>query len=188
VALDSELAGAVAGDERAFTALYRGLQPSLLRYLRVLAGPTGVSAEDVASEVWAASIPRLGRFSGGEREFRSWLFTIARDKVADRERAQSQRPVHLTDDAGLLDQPDPQDVAQEAIAGMSTDLAMSLLTSLPPEQAEIISLRVLGELDTESVALIVGKSAGAIRVAQHRGLRRLGALLEQARTDAAVTA
>lgn len=182
--LDDLIAGAVAGDEQAFTALYRALQPSLLRYLRVLAPQT---AQDAASETWAAVIPRLGGFRGGEKELRSWLFTIARSKVIDRVRYEARRPVQLTDDPRVLEQADAQDVAMEAIAGLTTDVAVRLLATLPADQAEVITLRVLGELDTEEVSRITGKSAGAVRVAQHRGLKRLAALLEQARTGAAVT-
>jgi DNA-directed RNA polymerase specialized sigma24 family protein len=44
---------------------------------------------------------------------------------------------------------------------------------LPGDQAEIVLLRVLGDLDVEEVAGIVGKTEGAVRVAQHRALQRL---------------
>jgi RNA polymerase sigma-70 factor, ECF subfamily len=49
----------------------------------------------------------------------------------------------------------------------------ALVRSLPDDQAEIVLLRVLGELDVEQVATIVGISKGAVRVSQHRALRRL---------------
>ena len=44
---------------------------------------------------------------------------------------------------------------------------------LPADQAEIVLLRVLGDLDVAQVAAIVGKSPGAVRIAQHRALQRL---------------
>lgn len=44
---------------------------------------------------------------------------------------------------------------------------------LPAHQAEIILLRILADLDIETVARIVGRSPGAVRIAAHRGLRRL---------------
>jgi RNA polymerase sigma-70 factor (ECF subfamily) len=44
---------------------------------------------------------------------------------------------------------------------------------LPADQAEIVLLRTLADLDVEQVAQILGKSKGAVRIAQHRALRRL---------------
>jgi RNA polymerase sigma-70 factor (ECF subfamily) len=41
-------------------------------------------------------------------------------------------------------------------------------------------LRVVAGLDTETVAQLVGRSPGAVRVAAHRGLRRLAGILAQA--------
>ena len=41
-------------------------------------------------------------------------------------------------------------------------------------------LRVVAGLDTDTVALLVGRSPGAVRVAAHRGLRRLAAILAEA--------
>ena len=42
------------------------------------------------------------------------------------------------------------------------------MRGLPADQAEIVLLRVLGDLDVDQVAAIVGKSTGAVRIAQHR--------------------
>jgi RNA polymerase sigma-70 factor, ECF subfamily len=44
----------------------------------------------------------------------------------------------------------------------------------------VILLRVLAGLDTEAVARMVGRSPGAVRVAAHRGLRRLAQTLATA--------
>ena len=41
-------------------------------------------------------------------------------------------------------------------------------------------LRVLAGMDIDSVARIVGRSPGAVRVAAHRGLRRLAQTLASA--------
>ena len=50
---------------------------------------------------------------------------------------------------------------------------------LPPEQARPLELRLAGLNDAE-IARVLGRSHGAVRVAQHRALRRLRALLEAA--------
>ena len=60
---------------------------------------------------------------------------------------------------------------------LATAAAIAAVSSLPPLQAEVILLRVVAGLDTEAVARMVGRSPGAVRVAAHRGLRRLARIL-----------
>lgn len=59
------------------------------------------------------------------------------------------------------------------LAASETEVALRRLTCLAPDQAEVIFLRVLAELDVEDVAAVLGKTPGAVRVLQHRALRRL---------------
>jgi len=168
---------AVRGDGTAFARLWRDSQPPLLRYLRVLIAE---SAEDVASEVWLEVARGLPRFRGGEPEFRSWLFTMARRRVIDLHRYAARRPATVTSDLKDLDQPAPGDAATVALEHMSTTAALELIATLPREQAEIIALRVIVGLDVAQVAEIVGKRPGTVRVASHRALRTLAAKLSAA--------
>ena len=170
------LASARTGDEAAFARIFRDIQPALLRYLRVIA----TDPEDVAGETWVQVVTGLRRFRGGEQDFRAWLFTIARNRAADVGRSRARRPVvplDMTEAAQLLTTPDAADQALEAV---STQAAMTLIKSLPPDQAEIIMLRVVAGLDTNAVAHIVGKRPGAVRVAAHRALRRLAEVVDRA--------
>ena len=60
---------------------------------------------------------------------------------------------------------------------LATESAMALLSKLPQQQAEVILLRVVAGLDTEAVAEILGRTPGNVRVAAHRGLKKLETLL-----------
>jgi RNA polymerase sigma-70 factor (ECF subfamily) len=48
-----------------------------------------------------------------------------------------------------------------------------LLATLPHPQGEIVRLRVAAGLTAEETAAVLGMTAGAVRVAQHRALTRL---------------
>jgi RNA polymerase sigma-70 factor (ECF subfamily) len=170
-AFGETLASAQAGDEAAFAAIFRDVQPALVRYLRVIAS----EPEDVASDTWLQVLAGLGRFRGGEQEFRAWLFTIARHRAVDAGRSRGRRPAAPLDMTELAQELTTPDAADQAIEAMSTQAALELIASLPPDQAEIIMLRVVAGLDTGDVARIVDKKPGAVRVAAHRGLRRLAA-------------
>lgn len=167
------LTAAQDGDGEAFAKLWSDAHPGLVRYTRALAGAAG---EDVASETWLAVLRGLKRFTGNEASFRSWLFTIARHKLIDLRRRRAHQDQCLSDLARGQEPLSP-DTADLAADQMGTEAALTLITRLPAEQAEIILLRVLGGLEVAQVAVLVGKSPGAVRVAAHRGLRRLADLL-----------
>jgi len=169
--LDDALARASRGDEAGFLELWRGLQPRLLRYLRVVGCD---DPEDVASETWLQVVRDLHRFSGGEEDFRRWLFTIGRHRAVDAARARSRRPVGQSS-VGIDILADSQLVEDQVLDGLSVQRAVALLAALSKDQAEAVALRVIAGLDTPDVARILGKSAGAIRVALHRGLKTLAA-------------
>jgi RNA polymerase sigma-70 factor (ECF subfamily) len=173
---DDELAGAltaaIAGDQAGFAALWRSLQPAVLRYLRVVAGD---AAEDVASETWLHAARDLHRFDGGPGEFRGWLFRIARHRGIDHRRRTARRPEEPAESVGDATAAAP-DAATEVQARSDTDWALSLIASLPRDQAEAVMLRVVAGLDVAATAKVLGKRPGAVRVAAMRGLRRLAAM------------
>ncbi len=170
-ALDDALARARTGDEAGFLELWRALQPRLLRFLRVVGCE---DPDDVASETWLQVVRDLHRFSGGEEDFRRWLFTIGRHRAVDAARTKSRRPPARSA-VGLDILADSQSVEDLVLDGMSVQQAIALLAGLSRDQAEAVALRVIAGLDTPDVATILGKSAGSVRVALHRGLRALAA-------------
>jgi RNA polymerase sigma-70 factor (ECF subfamily) len=171
------LAAAQAGDEEAFTQLWLDGNAALLRYLRVIAGE---AADDVAADTWVHVVRGLPRFRGDEAAWRAWLFTTARRRTIDHARRRSRHPETAIHDLPASELPASADTADIALEHLSTREAIALLAGLPPLQAEVILLRVVAGLDTESVARLVGRSPGAVRVAAHRGLRRLARTLTEA--------
>jgi RNA polymerase sigma-70 factor, ECF subfamily len=165
------LAAAKTGAEWAITALYREHQGSLLRYLRAQAGAEG---EDLASEVWLQAAAGLGRFDGDDAAFRHWLFTIAHRRLIDARRRQARRNaiVHSLAESPAQGQ-ESNDPEKSALRVSDSEEALARIATLPPDQAEIVLLRVIGGLDVEEVASIVGKKPGTVRVLQHRALKRL---------------
>lgn len=171
------LAAAQAGDERAFTAVFRSVQPGLLRYLSSIGGPL---ADDVAAETWVSVVRGLDRFRGDEGGFRAWVFTIARARLVDAHRALARVPLPLDTEDALAESADPVDVADRVEEIFSTEAALRLVARLPRDQAEAVLLRFVVGLDVSRTAEVLGKKKGAVRVSCHRGLRRLAELLEEA--------
>lgn len=174
-ALAQALVQARGGDEAGFATLWRALQPPLLRYLAVRVRAGGPAPEDIAGETWLQVVKDLGSFSGGVREFRAWLFTIARHRAVDAGRAGSARPALPVADPGgaASSHPLSPSAEQQVVDRDATDRALALVRTLPALQAEMVMLRVVAGLEVQQVADLVGKSPGAVRVAVHRALRTL---------------
>jgi RNA polymerase sigma-70 factor (ECF subfamily) len=177
------------GSEEAFERLWRDLNP-VLRYLSL----GGEPAEDVAAETWASVVKGLRRFRGDEDAWRAWVFTTARRRAVDAARRRSRQAMLPTDwMAGVrwagwtgwcasdpaTDEPAARDCAEDAVEALDTRAAVRLVASLPPLQAEVVMLRVVAGLPVETVAAMLGRSSGAVRVAAHRGLRRLARTVPQ---------
>jgi RNA polymerase sigma-70 factor (ECF subfamily) len=76
--------------------------------------------------------------------------------------------------------PAGDDPAGRVLDGMAGDRAVRRINELlPPDQAEVVILRVVGGFSTEEVARITGRRPGTLRVLQHRALRRLAKALEE---------
>jgi len=173
------LARAQAGDSAAFRRLYRDLQPRLLRYLHVLAGPQ--DAEDIASETWLQVTRDLAGFSGTYDGFRGWVSTIARHRALDHLRRTQRKPalpVATEDLAALAATGHHADTETAALDAVATHDAITLIATLPPDQAEAVLLRAVLGLDATTAGHVVGKRPGAIRTAASRGLGTLRRKLE----------
>jgi RNA polymerase sigma-70 factor (ECF subfamily) len=173
--LEAALAAAQAGDSSAFALLYRDTQPRLLRYASSLVGQ---DAEDVTAEAWLQIARDLRKFDGDVMGFRGWSVTIVRNRAFDHLRSVQRRPTTPLEEF-FLDRPSEPDAAAVATDNISTAAAIRLIGSLPPDQAEAVLLRVVVGLDAATAARILGKRAGAVRVAAHRGLRGLAKILAE---------
>ena len=174
-ALGDVIARARGGDELAFELLWRTYQPQLLRFL-IARG--GVEVEDLAAETWLRVVRQSTLAPDSPEHFIAWLFTIARNLAIDAACARIRRPLILArdEDLRLLERAQVGDpVHQVFLEELTTIDALALIRSLPPEQAEVVALRVIADLDVLAVAAVLGKSPGAVRVACHRGLRSLAA-------------
>jgi RNA polymerase sigma-70 factor, ECF subfamily len=144
------------------------------RYIRArLGGPNGddSAADDAAQEVCIAVLSALPRYRDEGVPFEAFVYSIAARKLADIHRASVRRAVpvaELPDEIDLTDGPEAL-----AVRSSDADLARELLETLPEQQREILLLRVAVGMTAEETGRALGITPGAVRVAQHRALRRL---------------
>lgn len=183
--LDAILHAAASGDERAFTELYRAVQPGMFRYARVL---VGADADEVCAEAWLGIARDLRTFRGDFAAFKGWSARIVRNRAIDWGRANARQMTVSLDVLGEPDRPGTNSTSDDAVEIAATEAALRLIASLPRDQAEAVFLRSVVGMDAVMAGSVLGKSAGAVRIAAHRGLRTLGERLRRSSTGPPETA
>jgi RNA polymerase sigma-70 factor (ECF subfamily) len=171
---DDLIRRAKSGEGDAWRELYRAHAGRLVVWLRAVSGTdAALGPEDVAAEAWMTAATKIADFHGTAQEFGGWLFGIARRVAANaRRRAGRRRTFGATPED--LDVFAPPVAAPEEVERMAW--VRSLLAELPRREREVVAcLEVLG-LDVSDTADTLGMTAAAVRVARHRGLRRLRGL------------
>jgi RNA polymerase sigma-70 factor, ECF subfamily len=167
---------AARGQPAAIESLLEHIRPMIVRYCRARLGRAAGHyhvADDVAQEVCIAVLSALPRYRDMGRPFASFVFGIASHKVADamRSAARLAVPTEVLPD-GPDEQPGPEETV---VAYLEAQRARALLARLPGHLRELVILRVVTGLSAEETGNVLGMSAGAVRVAQHRALARLRA-------------
>ena len=166
------------GDSDAWEALYRRAYPRLLAYAQRRL-PGAEEARDAVSEAMARAVAGIHRFRSRGAGFDAWLYGILRHVVLDAQRAQQRKSPDAVPE--ILDR-EPQPV-DRVVRQEEADSVRSAFKRLGPADQELLELRVVAGLQAEEAAKVLGRRAGAVRMAQSRALARLRTALEQVAAD-----
>ena len=173
VAEEDLVDGAVAGDEAAFAALYDRHVDRVYRHVYYRVG-NRADAEDITQQVFLQAWRAIGRYRRGGAPFLAWLLTIAHNSVISfYRRAKPARYLDL-DVPATAPWSDPETAA---FAEHDRQMVRRAITKLKPDQQHVITMRFLEHFDYATVAAVLGKGEGNIRVIQHRALQELRRLL-----------
>lgn len=168
---DAAAVTAAQADRQAFAPLYERYVTPIFRYCYHRLGDRE-AAEDATSQVFIKALAALPRYRPDAGSFRSWLFAIAHNTVADDIRR--LRPAVSLADRDLTSvMPGPE---AQAIATEAWDELHRLLAVLPVEQRRVMELRLSG-LTSPEAARILGRTPLAVRSLQFRAVTRLRAAL-----------
>ena len=159
-------------------AAYRQLLKSITPYLRALARRAGLPPDDCEDGVQDVlmTIHAIRHTYDPARPFTPWLVGVARNRLADKRRSRARtwaRETELT-------------VEHETFAAVETntieaaDEARRLraaVAELPAGQREAVELLKLKELSLKEASARTGQSETALKVAVHRAVKRLRAIL-----------
>lgn len=160
------LAAAQVGESWALRVLYDELAPKVHGYLRARGAP---EPEELTSDVFLAVFTKLPTVTGGISGLRTFTFSVAHARLVDALRKQTARPPGRPYEAERDRRRSPS-AEEEAELRASADRAAGLLRRLPGDQATVLSLRIIAGLTLEEVATSIGRSVGAVKQLQRRGL------------------
>jgi RNA polymerase sigma-70 factor (ECF subfamily) len=172
---DDVVVAGCAGDAAAFRTIYRELAPIVFGYLRA----RGVSdPEAVTSDVFLSVLPRMGELTGGVAGLRTFVMSVAHARMVDDARRRRRAP-HVSEYDVMLDPRVAESAENEAIGSIATAGIVRLLQTLPDDQREVLALRFIADLSVDAVAGIIGRSPGAVKQLQRRGLITLRRMMAE---------
>ncbi len=165
------------GDSEAFGQLYDHYQGSVYRFLYYRVGSVPL-AEDLTAETFFRALRSMSSFRWQGKDFGAWLMTIARNLTTDHFKAGRTRLEHSTEDLSTLDSA-AEGPENAVLASLTNEVLLEALSELPTEQRECLVMRFLQGLSIAETADVLGRSSGAIKQLQLRGVRNLAKILPE---------
>jgi RNA polymerase sigma-70 factor (ECF subfamily) len=165
------------GDAAACAALYDAHYDAVYRYCYYRLGDVAL-AQDLTGEVFVRMVDKLDSFQPRGRPLLAWLYTIARNLIADSHRRRGEATRLPLDEALTADRADPTRDVERRLVADCLSLALEHLTE---DQRRVILLKFMENYSNARVARLLKKPEGAIKSLQHRALAALRRALEKER-------
>jgi RNA polymerase sigma-70 factor, ECF subfamily len=177
-----------AGDEQAFTALYRSYQGAVYRFAMQMSGDARI-AEDVTQEVFLVLMRKAAEFDARRGRLSSWLYGIARNQVLRQLEARGECVELDRGDEGGGSLPPELVATFDPVEGLTArqraEALRGAILSLPPRYREVVVLCELHEMSYAEAAAAIGCAVGTIRSRLHRSRALLQSKLAPPRSQAA---
>lgn len=162
-----------AGDEQAFTVIYRRHQGAIYRFALLMSGSAAI-AEDVTQEAFMVLMREAHLYDPARGTLSAYLYGIARNYVLRRLKRDSffVSLIHEAEDgeeiplATLIADDDP---FSNFSRNEMTRLVRQSVLALPPRYREVIVLCDFQELSYADAAQVLGCAVGTVCSRLHRG-------------------
>jgi RNA polymerase sigma-70 factor (ECF subfamily) len=162
-----------AYDRRAIAEVYDRYSVRIYNYLYHRLGNVDL-AEDLTASVFVRMLEAIRHSKAWRTSFSGWLYRIAHNLVVDYFRSGQQDKNVPLDDWTIVSDEHPSEVAEQSLTSQRLRRAIGQLTD---DQGLVITLKFLEGMSNAEVAVLVGKSEGAVKSLQFRGLAALRRLI-----------
>jgi len=164
-----------SGESDAFGQIFDIFADRIFKFLHFRLGGDRETAQDLTSETFLQAFRSIGRYqTSSKAKFSTWLFSIAHHILLDHFR-KSQKTKGQVDIEAISETLSDTSVSEltKADQQMRFRAVTRYLKKLPPDIAEVLTLKFIEEMEYAEIAQITGKNANHIRVLIHRGLKAL---------------
>ena len=171
---DSIVLSAIQGESSAFGLLYDYYQPKIYRFVILKVGHRE-EAEDITHQVFLSAWQNINKYKVKGFPFSSWLYRIARNQVIDHYRTRKV--------TSAIDEVQPEYIISPAVAHMNVekdieiDKVMKAVQGLDRNYQDVVIMRFVEDLSLRETAAALGKTEGAVKLMQHRAIKKLKTLL-----------
>jgi RNA polymerase sigma-70 factor (ECF subfamily) len=162
---ERRLIEAAQKDPSRFAALYEIHFERVYAYVSRRVGDRA-AAEDITSEVFHHALANLPRFEWRGAPFGAWLMRIAANAIADRWRRGSREQTDALAKDPASTEPSPEEIEIRA-------QLFRLVQELPSEQRKVVQMRFAEEKSVREIARALGRTEGAVKQLQFRGIQTL---------------
>ena len=174
---DEALESAIQGDADAFSILYERYVTRIYNYIYYRTG-SAYDAEDLTERVFLRALGHIKAYNNRGVPFSAWLYRIAHNLVANWHRDNSRRKeVPLEDQKNLHQRVDHPEIA--LVANQDHEVLLQAIRGLADERQQLIILKFVEHMSNAEVAMIMGRSEGAIKSLYHRTLQSLREEMEK---------
>jgi len=171
-ATERRLIEAAQRDPRCFAELYEGNFERVYAFILRRVGDRD-HAEDLTADVFHNALENLDRFEWRGVPFAAWLFRIAANAIVDRGRRAAQ--LEAAKLRGIPEQEQSSATNLEEIEHRAR--LFKLVDKLPADQRRVIAMRFAHQKSIAEIAKEIGRSEGAVKQLQFRGLQRLRTMI-----------
>ena len=161
---------AQSGKESAISELYDAYVDNIYRYF-VYRVNRAEDAEDLTAEVFLRFVEGINSYQDRDIPILAWLYRIAHARLIDYYRQQNR--IGTTLDEEIISVSAEDDVDAELMATYHLDKLRAALATLTDDQKQVIILRFIEGHSLQKTAELVGKTVGAVKLLQHRGIESL---------------
>jgi RNA polymerase sigma-70 factor (ECF subfamily) len=167
---DELISKAKGGDAASFGALYDLYMPRIYRFV-LLRTRQKEDAEDLTHQVFMNAWQNLGRYESRGFPFGSWLYRIATNAVIDHYRtARTHAPLEAIPEEVLSE---PSGMGEAVDTAIDLHRVRVMLTKLESDQQNVLLMKFVDDMTNKEIAEALGKTEGAVRVIQHRAIKKL---------------
>ena len=167
-----------SGDVDRMGLLFERHHRALLGFLYHMLGGSRATSEDLVQNVFYRMLKYRHTYSG-DGEFRTWMFHLARNVLADHVK-KNRHAAHHADVADLAETLGGGRLADEGLEQAQDVVVLhQALARLSPENREVLVLSRFQELKYGEIAQVLNTTEGAVRVRAHRALQELKTVFQR---------